>query len=80
VNWLVIFQDKQVRTLYNLARDPGEILISNDQKVAIQLLGLLAQEGNSDARGALTALLRSPDLHPMLREMVAAEVGVPIRV
>jgi hypothetical protein len=41
---------------------------------------LLAQEGNSDARGALTALLRSPDLHPMLREMVAAEVGVPIRV
>jgi hypothetical protein len=76
---LVIFQDKQVLILYNLARFPGEMLISNDQKVAIQLLGSLAQEGNRDARGALAALLRSPDLHPMLREMAAAEAGVPVR-
>jgi hypothetical protein len=76
---LLIFQDKQVSTLYNLARDPGEMLISNDQKVAIQLLGLLAHEGNRDAQGALAALLRSPDLHPMLREIVAAEAGVPVR-
>jgi len=76
---LVIFQDKQVLTLYILARNPGKMLISNDQKVAIELLGSLAQEGNRDAMGALAALLRSPELHPILREMVAAETGVPVQ-
>jgi hypothetical protein len=79
VNWLVTFQDKQVRTLYYLTRDPGEILISHDQKVAIELLGSLALKGNRDAQDALAALLRLPDLHPMLREMVAAETGVPVQ-
>jgi hypothetical protein len=76
---LVIFQDKQVLTLYILARNSGKMLISNDQKVAIELLGSLAQEGNRDAMGALAALLRSPELHPILREMVAAETGVPVQ-
>lgn len=76
---MVNFQDRQVLLLYNLARDPGETLISNDQKVAIQLLGSLAQDGNREAREALLALLRSPELHPLLREMVAAEAGVPVR-
>ncbi len=76
---MVIFQDKQVLTLYILARNSGKMLISNDQKVAIELLGSLAQEGNRDAMGALVALLRSPELHPILREMVAAETGVPVQ-
>ena len=76
---MVIFQDKQVHTLYILARDPDNMLISNDQKVAIELLGSLAQGGNTDAMGALAALLRSPELHPLLREMVAAEAGIPVQ-
>jgi hypothetical protein len=76
---LKISQDRQVLTLYNLARDTNESLISNDQKVAIELLGHLASGGNREARGALLALLRSPELHPLLREMVAAEAGVPLQ-
>jgi hypothetical protein len=76
---LVIFQDRQVRTLYILARDSDNTLISNNQKVAIELLGSLAQGGNRDAMEALAALLRSPELHPLLREMVAAEAGVPVQ-
>ncbi|MDD1662139.1 MAG: hypothetical protein LUQ60_00100 [Methanomicrobiales archaeon] len=79
MNRLVTFQDTQVLNLYILAREPGEILISDDQKVAIELLGSLAHKGNRDAMGALAALLRSPDLHPMLREMVAAETGFPVQ-
>ena len=76
---MVIFQDRQVQTLYFLARDSDRTLISNDQKVAIELLGSLAQEGNRDAIRALAALLRSPELHPLMREMAVAEAGVPIQ-
>ena len=72
------FQDRQVFILYNLARDTDEALISHDQKVAIEILGSLAEGGNQEARRALLSLLRSPDLHPLLREMVAAESGVPL--
>ena len=71
-------QDRQVLILYNLARDTDETLISHDQKVAIGLLGLLAGGGNLEAQEALRRLLRSPDIHPLLREMVAAESGLPL--
>jgi hypothetical protein len=55
---LEVLQDRQVRALYMLARDPGDALIQHDQKVAIELLGSLARTGNRDAGGALAALLR----------------------
>lgn len=73
-----IFQDRQVLTLYNLARDRDESLIASDQKVAIEILGLMARNGNPQAGKALLALLRWPNLHPLLRELAAAEAGVPV--
>ena len=72
------FQDRQVITLFHLARDTDESLISHDQKVAIAMLGSLARNGNPEARMALLTLVRWPDFHPMLREMAAAEAGVPV--
>jgi hypothetical protein len=72
------FQDRQVLTLFNLARDADESLISHDQKVAIELLGSLARGGNREARTALLLLLKSPDLHPLLREVVASVSGLPL--
>jgi hypothetical protein len=76
---LEVLQDRQVRALYGLVWDPGDALIRHDQKVAIELLGSLARKGNREAGGALAALLRKPDLHPLLREMVAAESGIPVQ-
>jgi hypothetical protein len=76
---LVTFQDRQVRTLYNIARDADESLITHDQKVAIEILGSMAKNGNQQAGKALLALVRWPDLHPLLREMAAAGAGVPVR-
>jgi hypothetical protein len=73
------FSDRQAAFLYAIARDPGDGLIEHEQRVAMDSLGDLAMSGNPDAREALIRLLRAPDLHPLLREMAAAALGVPIR-
>ena len=76
---LVQFRDKQIQTLYSLAQDTDMSLISSDQRVAIDLLGTLAREGNEEAMKAILSLLRLPELHPLLKEMVAAHAGVSAR-
>ena len=73
------FHDREVGALYILARDSGGALIQHDQRVAIQHLGSLARGGNREAGGALAALLRTPDLHPLLMEIVVAESGIPVQ-
>ena len=73
------FSDRQAAFPYTIARNPGDSLIGHEQRMAVESLGDLAMSGNQDAREALIRLLRTPDLHPLLREMAAAVPGVPAR-
>ncbi len=73
------FSDSQAAFLYTIARNPGDSLIDHEQRVAVESLGDLAMSGNPEAREALIRLLRSPDLHPLLREMAAAALVPPAR-
>ncbi|MDD1667015.1 MAG: hypothetical protein LUO96_00970 [Methanomicrobiales archaeon] len=69
------FSDRKAAFLYTVARSPGDSLIDHEQRVAVESLGDLAMSGNPDAREALLRHLRSPDLHPLLREMAMAALG-----
>jgi hypothetical protein len=71
------FTDAQVQGLYFLAADSEEPMINDMQREAIRELGRLVRKGNAEAQAALTRLARLPDLHPLLREIVRGEMGLP---
>jgi hypothetical protein len=71
----VIFKDENVFNLYIIAKTTDEPMINDVQREAVNFLGDFAIKGNEEAVTALQMLYRFPDLHPLLREMVASKIG-----
>jgi hypothetical protein len=71
------FTNAQVQGLYFLAADAEEPMINDMQREAVRELGRMVRKGNAEAQVALTRLARLPDLHPLLREIVRGEMGLP---
>jgi hypothetical protein len=72
----MIFNDERVLNLYLLARNSEEPMINEVKREAVQYLGEMAKGQNDEAVDALRMLFRVPGLHPLLKEMVAAELGI----
>jgi hypothetical protein len=64
--------DSGIRILYQIARDEEGAEITEHQKEAVRQLKKLARGGNPDAGAAVRLLQRVPDMHPFLREVLAA--------
>jgi hypothetical protein len=64
--------DHGIRALYRLARQEYAAAVTDDQKQAIEQLKKLSVNGNRDAALALNQLKNLPDIHPFLREVLAA--------
>jgi hypothetical protein len=58
--------------LYILARHEEGAAITDNQKRAVEHLKKLSVKGNPDAALALDRLKQLPDIHPFLREVLAA--------
>jgi hypothetical protein len=58
--------------LYILARQEEGAAITDNQKRAVENLKKLSVKGNPDAALALDRLKQLPDIHPFLREVLAA--------
>jgi hypothetical protein len=71
----MIFKDEKVYNLYIIAKATDEPMINDVQRAAVDYLGDFAQKGNEEAITALQMLYRFPDLHPLLREKVASNMG-----
>jgi hypothetical protein len=65
-------QDTEIRILYQIARDEDGSEITGLQKEAVRQLKNLARHGNPDAITAVSLLRRMPDMHPFMREILAA--------
>jgi hypothetical protein len=65
-------RNEEIRVLYQIAREEDGAEINGPQKEAIRQLKALARRGNSDADRALNRLRRVPDMHPFMRELLAA--------
>jgi hypothetical protein len=63
--------DRTIRALYLSVRDETEPMINDVQREAVRMLSWLAADGSDEARRALVNLARAPDLHPLLRELIA---------
>jgi hypothetical protein len=64
--------DDRIMSLYILARQEDVAAITDDQKQAVEQLKKLSLNGNPDAGAALDRLKHSPNIHPFLREVLAA--------
>ena len=64
--------DVEIRTLYCIAREEEGAGITEPQKESVRQLKTLARQGNPDAGTALSLLRRVPDMHPFMRELLAA--------
>lgn len=71
------FTDENVYALYMTVRCDAEPMINDTQREAVHLLGTLAHKGNADALAALHNLVCTPNLHPLLAEMVRERLVVP---
>ena len=71
----VIFKDENVFNLNIIAKATDEPMINDVQRETVDFLGNFAMKGNEEAVTALQMLYRFPDLHPLLREMVAGKIG-----
>lgn len=65
-------RDDRIMALYILARQEEGAAITDNQKQAVEHLKKLSVRGNPDAALALERLKQLPDLHPFLREVLAA--------
>ncbi|MHB8165002.1 MAG: hypothetical protein ACYDDV_11820 [Methanoregula sp.] len=64
--------DDRVHTLYVLARRGEVAAVTDTQKMAIELLKDYSLQGNPDADAALNRLKHLPEIHPLLKEVLAA--------
>lgn len=64
--------DNGILALYILARQDFAAGVTDTQKHAIEQIKKISRDGNADATAALHLLMRLPDMHPFLREMLAA--------
>lgn len=65
-------QQAEIVLLYLLAREEDAAAVTSIQKQAVEQLKQLSRSGNPDAVLALSRLARQPDMHPLLREVLAA--------
>lgn len=65
-------RDDRIMALYILARQEEGAAITDNQKRAVEHLKKLSVGGNPDAALALDRLKQLPDIHPFLREVLAA--------
>lgn len=68
---MTAIQDDEILALYFIVRDEEGAGVTGTQKIAIERLKRLARNGNKDATIALDRLTRVPDMHPLLREVLA---------
>jgi len=64
--------DDRILALYILALQDEAAAATYNQKLAIEQLKEHALKGNLDADAALNRLKHSPDMHPFLKEVLAA--------
>lgn len=64
--------DNRIFALYRLALQGEAAAASVNQKLAIEQLKECALKGNPDADAALHRLKNWPDMHPFLKEVLAA--------
>lgn len=64
--------DSGIRILYQIARDEHGAAITEQQKEAVRQLKRLARKGISDAAVAVNILMRTPDIHPFMSEVLVA--------
>lgn len=65
-------QDSGIRALFQISHQEDGAGITESQKEAGRQLKTLARKGNEDAALAVNLLLRRPDVHPFLKEILAA--------
>ena len=64
--------DDRILALYILTRQDMAGAVTDNQKLAIEQLKIYSLWGNQDAEAALNRLKNLPDMHPFLREVLAA--------
>jgi hypothetical protein len=64
--------DDRIMALYILARQEDAAAVTTDQKQAIEQLKKLSVNGNPDAASAIYRLKHLPNIHPFLKEILAA--------
>jgi hypothetical protein len=64
--------DDRITALYFLARQEYAAAITDEQKLAVEQLKEFARQGNQDAALALTRLQQLPNIHPFIKEVLAA--------
>jgi hypothetical protein len=64
--------DDRIMALYILARQEEGAAITDNQKRVVEHLKKLSVKGNPDAALALDRLKQLPDIHPFLKEVLAA--------
>lgn len=64
--------DNRIFALYRLALQSEAAEATENQKMAIEQLKEFAIKGNPDADAALHRLKHRPDIHPFLKEVLAA--------
>jgi len=64
--------DDRILALYILAQQDEAAGVTTSQKLAIEHLKELALVGNPDAGAAINRLKHVPDIHPFLKEVLAA--------
>lgn len=62
----------KIFALYILARQDVAAEANSNQKLAIEQLKELAEKGNQDADLAINRLKHVADMHPLLKEVLAA--------
>ncbi|MBP2146525.1 hypothetical protein J2129_001979 [Methanofollis sp. W23] len=70
------FEDGTVFRLYLSVKDDNEPMVNDIQRDAVDLLGIMAQKGNTEAHDALSALADAPMIHPILREQIRQAAGI----
>lgn len=64
--------DDRILALYILARQDEAAAATENQKMAIEQLKDYSLQGNPDAKIAIHRLKHAPDIHPFLKEVLAA--------
>jgi hypothetical protein len=62
--------DEGVKILYAMTRQNEDASFDEEQKEATRQIKRLAVSGNPDAAAVLDRLMRAPDLHPFLKEII----------
>ncbi|MDD3622924.1 MAG: hypothetical protein PHQ81_11020 [Methanofollis sp.] len=70
------FESGTILRLYLSVKDENEPMVNDIQRNAVDLLGIMAQEGNAEAHEALNALADAPMIHPLLREQIRQVGGI----